>query len=109
MNIFAKRSFPEFYQSYAPKLLEFYSAWLDWTDTHGNSQYVINHLSTEQDIDESIDAYKTHLKDKYLNDFPEKMVIDLKLLLKNVLYLYRAKSSKKAYDFLFRVLFDSPA
>ena len=109
MHTLAKRSFPSFYQSYAPKLLEFYSLWLEWTEKEGNAQYIINHLSSEQDIDESIEAYKTHLKDKLLNDFPEKMVIDLKLLLKNVLFLYRAKSSKKAYDFLFRVLFNSPA
>ena len=109
MNTLAKRSFPKFYQHYAPKLLQFYSHWLDWTEEKGNAQYIINHLSSEQDIDESIDAYSTHLKNKYLNDFPEQMLGNLKLLLKNVLFLYRAKSSRKAYDFLFRVLFDSPA
>lgn len=109
MHKLARRSFPNFYQSYAPRLLEFYSSWLNWTELKDNSQYIINHLSSEQDIDTSVDAYKTHLKDKYLNGFPENTALDLKTLLKNVIYLYRAKSSLKAYDFLFRVLFDSPA
>lgn len=109
MNILAERSFPSFFKSYAPKLLKFYSDWLDWTELPGNFHYELNHLSSEQDIDESIEAYRTHLKAKLLPEFPERTATDLKLLLKNVLWLYRAKSSRKAYDFMFRVLFNSPA
>ena len=109
MHILAERSFPSFYSYKAPKLLKFFSDWLDWTELPGNSQYILNNLATEQDIDESIDAYATHLKSKLIADFPEKLAVDLRLLLKTVLWLYRAKSSRKAYDFLFRVLFNSPA
>ena len=109
MNILAERSFPSFFKGYAPKLLKFFSCWLDWTEAPGNAQYILNHLSTEQDIDESIDSYRNHLKKKLLPEFPERISTDLKLLLKNVLWLYRAKSSRKAYDFMFRVLFNSPA
>lgn len=109
MNILAERSFPTFFKDYAPKLLKFYSDWLDWTEAPGNAQYILNHLSTEQDIDESVDSYRNHLKAKLLPEFPERVSVDLKLLLKNVLWLYRAKSSRKAYDFLFQVLFNSPA
>ena len=109
MNILAERSFPTFFGSYAPKLLKFYSDWLDWTEAPGNAQYILNHLSSEQDIDESIEAYKTHHKAKLLPEFPERLSTDLKLLLKNVLWLYRSKSSRKAYDFMFRVLFNSSA
>jgi len=109
MNILAERSFPSFFKEYAPKLLKFYSDWLDWTELPGNFHYELNHLSSEQDIDESIEAYRTHLKRKLLPEFPERTATDLKLLLKNVLWLYRAKSSRKAYDFMFRILFNSPA
>ena len=109
MNILAERSFPTFFKGSAPKLLKFYSDWLDWTEAPGNAQYKLNHLSTEQDIDESVESYKNHLRSKLLSGFPERTAIDLKLLLKNVLWLYRAKSSRKAYDFMFRVLFNSPA
>ncbi len=109
MNILAERSFPSFFKDSHPKLLKFFSDWLDWTEQPENVQYLLNNLSTEQDIDESVRAYRTHLKAKLLADFPEKTAVKLRLLLKTVLWLYRAKSSRKAYDFLFRVLFNSPA
>ena len=109
MNILAERSFPSFFKTRSAKLLKFYSDWLDWTELPGNAQYILNTLASEQDIDESVDAYRNHLRAKLIADFPERKATDLKLLLKTVLWLYRAKSSRKAYDFLFRVLYNSPA
>lgn len=109
MNILAERSFPSFFKTKSAKLLKFYSDWLDWTERPGNVKYAIGSLASEQDIDESVAAYKTHLRTKLIADFPERTATDLKLLLKTVLWLYRAKSSRKAYDFLFRVLYNSPA
>ena len=109
MKFIKTRAFPSFYQDYAPKLIEFFGLWIDWLNEKNNSAYIIDHLSSERDIDESIDAYKTHIKDKILKDYPESIASDLKLLLKNIFYLYNAKSSIKSYDFLFRCLFNSPA
>ena len=109
MEFIKTRAFPTFFQDYAPKLIEFFGTWVDWLNEPDNAGYVIDHLSSEQDIDESIDAYKTHLKKNLLSDYPDSISSDLKLLLKNIFYLYNAKSSIKSYDFLFRCLFNSPA
>lgn len=66
MNFLKHRSFPTFYSEYAPKLVEFFGAWVDWLNEEGNSAYIVDHLSSEHDIDESVDAYKTHTKTNLL-------------------------------------------
>ena len=109
MDFINTRAFPTFFQDYAPKLIEFFGTWVNWLNDTDNSGYVIDHLSSEQDIDESIEAYKTHIKKNLLSDYPDTIASDLKLLLKNIFYLYNAKSSIKSYDFLFRCLFNSSA
>ena len=103
------RAFPSFFKDYAPKLIEFFGVWVDWLNEKENAAYIIDHLSSERDIDASIDAYKTHIRQKLMADYPDSIASDLKLLLKNIFYLYNAKSSIKSYDFLFRCLFNSPA
>ena len=109
MNNLKYRAFPEFYREYAPKLIEFFGGWIDWLNEEGNAGYIVDHLSTEHDIDESVSAYATHLKYKLLVDFPDFLASDFRLLLKNIFYLYNSKSSIQSYEFLFRCLFNSPA
>lgn len=109
MKFIKTRAFPSFFKDYAPKLIDFFGAWIDWLNLEGNAAYIIDHLSSERDIDNSIDAYKTHIKDKLMADYPASVSSDLKLLLKNIFYLYNSKASVKSYDFLFRCLFNSPA
>lgn len=109
MEFLKSRAFPSFYKEYAPKLLEFFGSWVDWLNEKENTAYIIDHLSTENDIDESIEAYKTHLRNELIVDFPEEVSSDLKLLLKNIFYLYNSKSSIESYEFLFRCLFNASA
>lgn len=109
MEFLKSRAFPSFYKEYAPKLLEFFGSWVDWLNKKENAAYIIDHLSTENDIDESIEAYKTHLRNELIIDFPEEISSDLKLLLKNIFYLYNSKSSIESYEFLFRCLFNASA
>ena len=82
------RAFPSFFKDYAPKLIEFFGVWVDWLNEKENAAYIIDHLSSERDIDASIDAYTTHIKDKLMADYPAYIASDLKLLLKNIFYLY---------------------
>ena len=89
MELLKTRSFPSFYQEYAPKLIEFFGAWVDWMNEKGNMAYVVDHLSSESDIDESVERYTTSIKDKLIVDYPEEVASDLKLLLKNIFYLVK--------------------
>ena len=66
MEFLKSRAFPSFYKEYAPKLLEFFGSWVDWLNKKENAAYIIDHLSTENDIDESIEAYKTHLRNELI-------------------------------------------
>ena len=108
MKFLKHRAFPAFYKEYAPKLVEFFGLWVDWLNEEDNAAYIVDHLSTENDIDESVDAYTSHIKNKLLDEFPVSIASDLKLLLKNIYFLYNSKSSINSYEFLFRCLFDSP-
>lgn len=108
MKFLKHRAFPAFYKEYAPKLVEFFGLWVDWLNEEDNAAYIVDHLSTEHDIDESVDAYASHIKNKLLDEFPVSIASDLKLLLKNIYFLYNSKSSINSYEFLFRCLFDSP-
>ena len=87
MNNLKTRAFPSFYKDYAPKLIEFFGVWVDWLNEKDNASYIVDHLSSERDIDASIDAYMTHTRQKIMPDYPDVIASDLKLLLKNIFYL----------------------
>jgi hypothetical protein len=92
------RAFPSFFKDYAPKLIEFFGVWVDWLNEKENAAYIIDHLSSERDIDASIDAYKTHIRQKLMADYPDSIASDLKLLLKNIFYLNITNNMKKVIN-----------
>lgn len=100
-----KMSFPLYMEEMGPNLISVFTSYVEWLQQPKNAIYTISRLTDEHDIDLSVDAYLSQIRNTTILGFPQKLAADLKYLLKNVFYFWNAKSSIQSYDFLFRTLF----
>lgn len=66
-------------------------------------------MFTYRDIDTTLSSFIKHFKLKYLNEFPIINGTDERLVIKNIIDLYRSKGSEKAIKLLIRLLFNKDA
>lgn len=78
LSILKRRFFPSFYESEAPKLIEFFKYYLEWMEQEDNPYWTIDNIHDFTDIDGSIDKYIEHLKYELMLDFPLEYVGDLR-------------------------------
>lgn len=57
-------------------------------------------------LDDTLDTFVDHFRKKYFNVLPKQILADKKLVAKHILDLYRAKGTKRAYELLFRMLYN---
>lgn len=102
---FIQQQFPSFYRSEGPNFIAFVKAYYEWLE---QSQQALGHsrsLLDYRDIDSTADQFIKYFKNELMSDFPEDILTDKRLLLKNITDLYRAKGSKRAYELLFRFMY----
>ena len=102
---FIQQQFPSFYRSGGPNFIAFVRAYYEWLE---QSQQAVGHsrlLLDYRDIDATSDQFIKYFKNELMNNFPEDILADKRLLLKNITDLYRAKGSKRAYELLFRLMY----
>jgi hypothetical protein len=113
ISSFVSSQMPEFVRVDHPVIVSFLSAYYEWLDT--NEQYISPmSLESVSDIDRTMDEFVAHFKKEFLLDFPEQLAlsdtgnpVDPKKLIKNIKAFYRAKGTEKAYQFLFRIFYDT--
>jgi hypothetical protein len=105
---------PDFINSKEDLFRAFIESYYEWLEQKTNVFGRTVLLQDINDIDKTLDEYIIHFKRQFLLNFPEKLAIDIsgnivneKTLLKNIKDFYQAKGSKKSYEFLFRILYDS--
>lgn len=59
-----------------------------------------------RDIDTTLEQFVDQFKLKYMNNIPSDILSDKRFLVKHILDLYRSKGTKRAYELLFRLLFN---
>lgn len=59
-----------------------------------------------RDIDKTLDLFIIDFKQKYLNSIPSDILVNKRFLTKHILDLYRTKGTKRAYELLFRIIFN---
>jgi len=114
LSPFIREQFPQFIRSDYPKLVLFIKAYYEWLEQEGNAGYVVSKLDSIYDVDQNEEEFYDHFKKTYLSGFPELFATNTsgnkpnkKTLLKKIRDFYGNKGTKSAYEFLFRVLYDS--
>ncbi len=63
-------------------------------------------IPDDADIDTALPQFVQYFKTKYLNPLPSGTAVSQRFLVKHIQDLYRAKGSQRAYELLFRILFN---
>ena len=103
---FIQAHFPSFYKEYGPNFIAFVKAYYEWMESTGNPLQYARSLYEYADIDTTADTFVKYFKNKYMLSIPESVVADKRLLAKHILDLYKSKGSLRAYELLFRILFN---
>jgi len=98
--------FPSFYKEEGPNFIAFVKAYYEWAEQQDNFINLSRSLYDIKDIDNTPESYIRYFKNKYISSLPESIISDKKLLVKHILELYRTKGTQRAYELLFRILFN---
>lgn len=98
--------FPAFYRDQGPNFIAFVKAYYEWAEQSGNFIEQSRSLFDNLDIDSTSAEFISHFKSQYVSLLPDSILSDKRLLMKHILDLYRSKGTPRAYNLLFRILFD---
>ena len=101
------QQFPSFYQENGPVFVSFVQAYYEWLEsTTGDVVTKTRSLPEYFDIDTTADEFVKYFLNTYVSEIPESLLADKRKLVKHILDLYRSKGTKRAYELLFRMVFD---
>jgi hypothetical protein len=103
---FIPQQFPAFYKEEGPNFITFIKAYYEWLESPSNPLYHARSLLDYSDIDETEAEFVKYFKNTYMNSLPESVLADKRLLVKHILDLYRSKGTPRAYELLFRIIFN---
>ncbi len=97
--------FPALYRSDGPIFVEFVKKYYEWMESSNNALYHSRRLPEFRDIDETIDEFVLHFKEKYLKNIQLDTILATRKLIKHSLDLYRSKGSERGLELLFKIAF----
>lgn len=103
---FIPQQFPAFYKEEGPNFIAFVKAYYEWLESTGQTLRHARSLFDYADIDSTEEQFLKYFKNTYLYSLPESIVADKRLLVKHILDLYRSKGTPRAYELLFRLMFN---
>jgi hypothetical protein len=103
---FIPQQFPAFYKEEGPNFIAFVKAYYEWLESTDQALYHSRSLLDYADIDTTEANFVKYFKNTYLQSLPESIIADKRLLVKHILDLYRSKGTPRAYELLFRMLFN---
>jgi len=63
-------------------------------------------ITEDGDVDETLEQFVQYFKTKYMASMPNNMMVSKRFLTKHIQDFYRSKGSQRAYELLFRILFN---
>lgn len=99
--------FPEFVSEDHPTFIELMKLYYKWMESYRNVLHDTHRITQYQDIDESIDEFTEQFFKEFLVQIPRTIIVDKKILLKNIKQFYRAKGTEKSYKLFFRMLYNA--
>lgn len=101
--------FPSFYAEEGPDFIAFVKAYYEWLESSNNAIYHARNIMEYRDIDETVDDFLIHFKNKYLNDIQFTTAVGTRNLVKRSLDLYRSKGTSRSIDLFFKSVFGTKA
>jgi hypothetical protein len=101
--------FPSFYKEEGSFFIAFVKAYYEWMEQSDQTIGQARRLFETRDIDQTIDDFLIHFKDKYLAALPYLTTGDKRLLVKHIQDLYRTKGTKQSVELLLKLLYNVDA
>lgn len=102
-----ENQFPSFYKEDGPGFVAFVKAYYEFLETTDKYTYKENReLFNSNDIDDTLDEFLVHFKEKYLADFPFVTATDKRFMIKHITDYYQSKGSKQSLELLMRLLYN---
>jgi hypothetical protein len=86
----------------------FLKAYYEWMEQNNNVTDRTKNLLNYKNIDKTPDEFVDYFYNDFLSYFPKDILADKIKVTKIAKELYRSKGTPASYEFLFRVLYDSP-
>ena len=102
-----ENQFPSFYKEDGAGFIAFVKAYYEFLETTDKYTYKENReIFNSNDIDNTLDEFLVHFKEKYLADFPFIAATDKRFMIKHIMDYYRSKGSKQSLELLMRLLYN---
>lgn len=106
---FIQSHFPSFYQEEGGLFIEFVKQYYKWLESTNQLLYFSRNLLEYKDIDKTIDSFIVYFKETYMKDLPLNTEVDERLLLRNILELYKNKGNERSVKLAIRALYNQDA
>ena len=107
---YIEQQFPAVYREDGPNLVAFTKAYYEFMENTSESPITLSRsMFQNRDIDETLDSFLVHFKEKYLSEFPYAKAVDKRFAIKHIMDYYRSKGTPQATELLIRLLFNEEA
>ena len=112
---FIESQLPDFVRSDYPMFVSFLETYYEWVEQNDNSVGAVSRLTSVSDVDTTISSFVSQFRNTYLLNFPTELAIaddgvtplNVQSVIKNIKEFYKLKGTEKAFEFLFRIIYNS--
>ena len=105
-SLLIEQQFPDFVKDEGPNLIAFLKAYYEWMEQDGQVVERSQNLADYRDVDNTLDQFIQYFQSEIADQIPRTIATNKRELLKHIKDLYRAKGTEKAWQLLFRLLYD---
>ena len=105
-SLLIEQQFPDFVRDEGPNLVAFLKAYYEWMEQDGQVVERSQNLANYRDVDNTLDQFIQYFQSEIADHIPRTIATNKRELLKHIKDLYRAKGTEKAWQLLFRLLYD---
>lgn len=109
ISALVENQFPEFYKDEGVMFIAFMKAYYEWLESSEQTLYHARRLAEYRDVDDTIDDFVVHFKEKYLRNIQFQTESNKKLFVKHALDFYRSKGTERSTDLFFKLIYGIPA
>ena len=83
---YIEQQFPAVYREDGPNLVAFTKAYYEFMENTSTSPTTLSRsMFQNRDIDETLDSFLVHFKEKYLSEFPYAKAVDKRFVIKHIM------------------------
>lgn len=106
IKYFIDKEFSDHYRNSGPLLVEFMKYYYEWLSLVDNPYNSTNKFLDNIDVDTANEDFILFMRKEFMQNIPVNILVDERLLIKNIIDFYKSKGSESSYKLLFRILFN---